>query len=134
VRLGVAICVRVCFFVVLTGAHRNLSNSDLIGSIPTAIAQLVALSRLYVTFLGGFVCLTKLTPDPTSLLRNLYSNQLTGQIPTRIGELRALTRLYVSCVLIVPVAHDVAQISWQQQIDRTDSRVDCTIDGTQLLV
>jgi hypothetical protein len=76
---------------VVFDSHRNWPELQLNGSIPSEIAQLTALTHLYVvsllTVVGAHTVGTQ--------KRLLHNNSLTGQIPSMIGQLTKLNRLYL---------------------------------------
>lgn len=95
--------------------------------------MLVAKSRS-CTFSEARYCLLTIC----AVRRTLAAFQLNGSIPSAIGLLTALTTLYVFVsMLSVPfrvIGSHCSQESCLQRNDRTNSRDDWTIDGTQLLV
>ena len=75
----------------------NLSQSELVGGIPSEIGNLINLSELNLSYnqLTGEIPEEIGNLDKLSNL-NLSSNQLTGEIPEEIGDLVNLSKIYLN--------------------------------------
>ena len=97
----------------------NLSNNNLIGTIPAEVGQLVNLAQLYLRLNALSGPIPAEVGQLTQLRRlNLNYNALSGPIPAEVGQLTQLQYLYLQGnALSGPIPAEVGRLTQLQLLD-----------------